>query len=119
MGAFGVGRGELRAVFFAGHDRYFIGRVTPGILLSTPRSVVPSPPDKRSQPIPLIIHWGLRSYPQPLALPAGCLVGWLMGSWADRHWHQGWIGVAGIVLGAVAGFLQIVRTAMRFLKNGR
>jgi ATP synthase protein I len=54
-----------------------------------------------------------------LALPAGCLVGWLMGSWADRHWHQGWIGVVGIVLGAVAGFMQIVRTAMRFLKNGR
>jgi ATP synthase protein I len=54
-----------------------------------------------------------------LALPAGCLVGWLLGSWADRHFHQGWIGVAGIVLGAVAGFLQIVKTAMRYLKNGR
>jgi ATP synthase protein I len=54
-----------------------------------------------------------------LALPAGCLVGWLLGSWADRHFHRGWIGVAGIVLGAVAGFLQIVKTAMRYLKNGR
>jgi F0F1-type ATP synthase assembly protein I len=54
-----------------------------------------------------------------LALPGGCLVGWLLGSWADRAWHQGWIGIAGIVLGAVAGFLQIFRTAARYLKNGR
>jgi ATP synthase protein I len=54
-----------------------------------------------------------------LALPAGCLIGWLMGSWADRHFHQNWIGVVGIVLGAVAGFVQIFRTASRYLKNGR
>lgn len=54
-----------------------------------------------------------------LALPAGCLIGWLLGGWADRHFHQNWIGVVGIVLGAVAGFVQIFRTAARYLKNGR
>jgi len=54
-----------------------------------------------------------------IALPAGCLIGWLVGSWLDRHFHQGWIGIAGIVLGAVAGFVQIFTTASRFLKNGR
>jgi ATP synthase protein I len=54
-----------------------------------------------------------------IALPAGCLIGWLLGSWADRHFHTQWIGVVGIVLGAVAGFLQIFRTAARYLKNGR
>jgi ATP synthase protein I len=54
-----------------------------------------------------------------LALPAGCLIGWLAGSWADRHFHQNWIGIIGIVLGAVAGFVQIFRTASRYLKNGR
>ena len=47
------------------------------------------------------------------------LIGWLLGSWADRAWHQGWIGIAGIVLGAVAGFVQIFRTAAGYLKNGR
>lgn len=52
-----------------------------------------------------------------IALPAGCVLGWLGGSWLDRHFHQGWIGVAGIVLGAVAGFLQIYRTARGFLKD--
>jgi len=54
-----------------------------------------------------------------IALPAGCLVGWLLGSWADLHFHQRWIGVVGIGLGAVAGFVQIFRTASRFLKGGR
>jgi F0F1-type ATP synthase assembly protein I len=50
-----------------------------------------------------------------IALPAGCLLGWLAGGWADRHFHQHWIGVTGILLGAVAGFVQIYRTATRFL----
>lgn len=52
-----------------------------------------------------------------IALPAGCLIGWLLGSWLDRHFHQGWIGVVGIVLGAVAGFIQIFTTAARYLKR--
>lgn len=52
-----------------------------------------------------------------IALPAGCLIGWLVGAWLDKHFHQGWISIAGIVLGAVAGFLQIFTTASRFLKR--
>ena len=52
-----------------------------------------------------------------IALPAGCLIGWLAGSWLDRHFHQSWISIAGIVLGAVAGFVQIFTTASRFLKK--
>ena len=54
-----------------------------------------------------------------LAIPAGCLIGWLLGSWLDRHFHQGWIGILGIVLGAVGGFLQIYRTASRYLRDSR
>jgi len=54
-----------------------------------------------------------------IALPAGCLIGWFAGSWADEHFHQHWIGIVGIVLGAVAGFIQIFRTAAKYLKNGR
>ena len=53
-----------------------------------------------------------------IALPAGCLIGWLLGSWADRHFHQGWMGIAGIVLGAVGGFIQIFTLASRYLKRG-
>ncbi len=53
-----------------------------------------------------------------IALPAGCLVGWLLGEWMGRHFHQGWMGVAGILLGAVGGFIQIFRLATGYLKRG-
>ena len=39
-----------------------------------------------------------------IALPAGCVIGWLIGAWLDRHFHQNWMGIAGIVLGAIGGF---------------
>jgi ATP synthase protein I len=54
-----------------------------------------------------------------IALPAGCVIGWLVGSWLDRHFHQSWISIVGILLGALAGFVQIFRTASRYLKNNR
>jgi ATP synthase protein I len=54
-----------------------------------------------------------------LAIPIGCVLGWAFGSWLDRHFHQDWIAIAGIVLGAVGGFVQIYRTASRFLNNDR
>ena len=53
-----------------------------------------------------------------IALPLGCVVGWLLGGWADRHFHQHWMGITGIVLGAIGGFIQIFTTASRFLKRG-
>ena len=53
-----------------------------------------------------------------IALPAGCVIGWLIGSWLDQHFHQSWISIAGIVLGAVAGFMQMFVTASRYLRRG-
>jgi len=52
-----------------------------------------------------------------IALPAGCVIGWLAGSWADRHFHTTWIGIAGLLLGVVAGFVQIITTAKRYMKD--
>ena len=52
-----------------------------------------------------------------IALPAGCLIGWLVGAWLDQHFHQGWIAVVGILVGAAGGFLQIFFTASRFLRK--
>jgi F0F1-type ATP synthase assembly protein I len=53
-----------------------------------------------------------------LALPAGCLIGALAGMALDKHFHTGWIAVAGILLGAVAGFVQIYKTASKQMKRG-
>ena len=52
-----------------------------------------------------------------IGLPAGCLIGWLAGHWLDGKFHQGWIGVVGILLGAVGGFIQIFTIANRYMKS--
>jgi len=52
-----------------------------------------------------------------LAIPIGCLVGWGIGSWLDHKFHQESIAIAGIILGAIGGFIQIYRTAARFLNR--
>lgn len=54
-----------------------------------------------------------------IALPAGCVIGWLAGSWLDRHFHQHWMEVAGILVGAAGGFVQIIRAASRYLKKNQ
>ena len=54
-----------------------------------------------------------------LALPAGCLIGWFIGMLLDRHFHTNWIQVAGIIVGAIAGFVQIFTTASKFMKRGK
>ncbi len=42
-------------------------------------------------------------------LPAAVLVGWLAGAGLDKWLHTGWLYIAGILLGVVAGFIQIFR----------
>ncbi len=54
-----------------------------------------------------------------LAIPAGCVIGWLIGSWLDHHFRTGWIAIVGIVVGAAGGFVQIFTVASRYLKNNR
>ncbi|MDR3746274.1 MAG: AtpZ/AtpI family protein [Acidobacteriaceae bacterium] len=54
-----------------------------------------------------------------LAIPSGCVVGLLIGSWLDSHFHQHWIGLVGIILGAVGGFVQIFTVAARYMKDKR
>ncbi len=54
-----------------------------------------------------------------LVLPAACLIGAVLGSALDKHFHTGWMAVTGIVLGAVAGFIQIYQTASRFMRRDK
>ena len=52
-----------------------------------------------------------------LAIPGGCFIGWLIGTGLDKHFHTTWIVIVGILLGAVAGFIQMFALAMRFMKG--
>lgn len=50
-------------------------------------------------------------------MPASLLVGWLFGYGLDKLFHQHWIYIAGLVFGFVAGFVEVIRSAMRYSKQ--
>jgi ATP synthase protein I len=45
-------------------------------------------------------------------LPAATVVGWLAGTGLDHWLHTSWISVVGLLLGIVAGFVDLIRTAI-------
>jgi F0F1-type ATP synthase assembly protein I len=45
-------------------------------------------------------------------LPAAVFIGWIGGVGLDRWLHQDWIYIVGILLGCVAGFIQIFRLVL-------
>jgi F0F1-type ATP synthase assembly protein I len=47
-----------------------------------------------------------------LVLPAATLVGWLIGVGLDKWLHTSWLYLAGLILGIVAGFVELIRTVM-------
>ena len=52
-------------------------------------------------------------------LPTAVLVGWLAGAGMDKWLHQRWIYLVGIILGCVAGFVQIFRLVLGTEKDGQ
>lgn len=46
-------------------------------------------------------------------IPAAVMVGYLMGLGADHLLHTHWLYTLGIIFGAVVGFVQMIRRAMR------
>ena len=47
-----------------------------------------------------------------LVLPAATLVGWLIGVGLDRWLHTTWLYLLGLILGIVAGFVELIRTVI-------
>jgi F0F1-type ATP synthase assembly protein I len=47
------------------------------------------------------------------ALPGATIVGWLLGAALDAWLKTTWINIAGLILGIVAGFLELIRGALR------
>ncbi|MGH9516851.1 MAG: AtpZ/AtpI family protein [Terriglobales bacterium] len=45
--------------------------------------------------------------------PAATVVGWLVGMALDRWLHTTWLYIAGLLLGIVAGFVELIRTASK------
>ena len=45
--------------------------------------------------------------------PAATVVGWLIGVALDKWLHTTWLYIAGLILGIVAGFVELIRTVAR------
>jgi F0F1-type ATP synthase assembly protein I len=50
-------------------------------------------------------------------IPAATLIGWFGGALLDRAFHQHWIYIVGLLLGAVAGFMQTFRIVLQNMKE--
>jgi F0F1-type ATP synthase assembly protein I len=48
-----------------------------------------------------------------MMFPAATVIGWLIGTALDRWLHTTWLYIVGLVLGIVAGFVELIRTAMK------
>jgi len=56
----------------------------------------------------------MASYAQlAVVFPAATVIGWLIGSALDRWLHTSWLYIAGLILGIIAGFVELIRTAMK------
>jgi len=52
----------------------------------------------------------LASYSQlAFIFPAATVVGWLIGLALDRWLHTAWLYLVGLILGIVAGFVELIR----------
>ncbi len=51
-------------------------------------------------------------------IPAAVLLGYILG-WMIDHWlHTHWAAIAGVVFGAVVGFVQMIRGVLRMGDKG-
>ena len=69
-------------------------------------------PDKKTNPWVQVGRYSQLA----LMLPAGTVVGWLIGSALDRWLHTSWISVIGLFLGIAAGMTELIRTVLRDTK---
>jgi ATP synthase protein I len=48
-----------------------------------------------------------------MVFPAAVVVGWLVGAGLDHWLHTNWFYLAGIIVGVMAGFAELIRVAVR------
>lgn len=48
-----------------------------------------------------------------IVFPAATVIGWLLGVALDRWLHTTWLYIVGLLLGIAAGFVELIRTALK------
>jgi F0F1-type ATP synthase assembly protein I len=52
-------------------------------------------------------------------LPVSALIGYVLGYLLDREFKTTWLYIPGLILGIVAGFVQLIRQLMRDTRDDR
>jgi F0F1-type ATP synthase assembly protein I len=66
------------------------------------------PPDPPEQKKSVLVQ--LANYSQlAFIFPAATVVGWLAGAALDRWLHTTWLYLVGLILGIIAGFVELIR----------
>lgn len=50
-------------------------------------------------------------------LPAATVTGWIIGLLLDKWLHTSWLYLAGLLLGILAGFVELIRTVLKSEKT--
>jgi ATP synthase protein I len=66
-------------------------------------------PDRKQSPAVVWARYSQIAF----ILPAAVVVGLLLGKLLDYWLHTHWLFLAGIIVGAIAGFVDIIRTVTR------
>jgi F0F1-type ATP synthase assembly protein I len=53
------------------------------------------------------------------ALPAGTVVGWLIGAALDKWLGTRWIATTGLIVGIIAGFTEMIRAVTQISKDSK
>ena len=74
------------------------------------------PPEKNEQPSNMWRQIGRYSH-LGFILPASVVVGLAIGAALDRWLHTSWITLAGLLLGCIAGFTELIREILKASKD--
>lgn len=67
------------------------------------------PPDDRDSQKRSFLVLAARYSSLALALPASTFIGWVIGTLLDRWLHTTWLYLVGLILGIIAGFIELIR----------
>jgi F0F1-type ATP synthase assembly protein I len=101
------GRARLRAVSLPSYDA-FTAR-----LKTEPSRFEPMSTDDQKNDQDKKTPWvQMANYAQlAIVFPAATLIGWLIGTAFDRWLHTSWLYLVGLIVGIIAGFVELIRTA--------
>lgn len=53
-----------------------------------------------------------------LVLPVSTFVGYLIGYWLDKKFGTSWLQILFLIIGTIAGFVQLIRQIMQDSRDG-